>query len=408
LAIGRRGGKSFGILQWILLNSLGLLNGHSVAWVGPSDAIIAEARSWIKSWLEPLITGPSPGSLGYHLINGANIDFWSAAPGAKQPLRSRGYSCCVIDEAAYIVGMRQLVDASIRPALGLAQGKLCFISTPHGRGDFEYYYKEAQKTGLAIHAPSSVNPSFTTKELERLRKITPELDFRQEYLAEFLDREGALLKRDQIRFGIAPEREAFRSLVLGIDIALSSKQRADYTALVVAGVDEINRHWIIHVARWRADWPTTFANILRYFNAWNPHLIMTENVAFQELAIREMMDAGMPVSAIKPSLDKESRFAVVHMQYSMGMVWHNEGLDPDYESELLTFPQSAHDDFVDATVFAVGALNFRIRMGWGVSAGASWGGNLPHEKQKLKVYDALGNCFEGSKLMLPNPEKPDA
>jgi hypothetical protein len=136
ICLGRRGGKSFISLLWALLNRLGLLAGYSCAWVAPSDKVLGEVRSWVKAWLEPFITGPSPGALGYRLQNGADLDFWSASPNAPQPLRSRGYACCVIDEAAhYAINLRDTVDAAIRPALALAEGKLLFISTPKGRND---------------------------------------------------------------------------------------------------------------------------------------------------------------------------------------------------------------------------------------------------------------------------------
>ena len=80
-------------------------------------------------------------------------------------------------------------------------------------------------------------------------------------------------------------------------------------------------------------------------------MIQTENVLFQEVAIREMVDAGLPISAIRPSTDKETRFAPVHLRYSLGRVWHAEGLDPQFLSEILGFPQSKNDDQVDALVF---------------------------------------------------------
>ncbi|MGA8660109.1 MAG: hypothetical protein WB586_28655 [Chthoniobacterales bacterium] len=51
-------------------------------------------------------------------------------------------------------------------------------------------------------------------------------------------------------------------MAFGLDIALSSKQRADWSALVIAVVDAMDRHVIVHAVRWRADWPTTFQKVL--------------------------------------------------------------------------------------------------------------------------------------------------
>jgi predicted phage terminase large subunit-like protein len=395
ICLGRRGGKSFIALLWVLLNRLGLLAGNSVAWVAPSDKVLGEARSWVKAWLDPFIVGPSPGGLGYRLQNGADLDFWSASPNAPQPLRSRGYACCVIDESShYNINLRDTVDAAIRPALALSEGKLMFISTPSGRGDFYYYFVEAQKTGLALHGSSLVNPHFSEAEYKRLQRVTEPLLFRQEYGAEFLERSGALLRREQIRYGQPPPIETFRSVVAGLDLALSTKQRADYTAVTIAGVDRQDRRWVLAAYRWRLDWPDTFARILSLNDIWHFGVIQTEQVAFQELAVREMIDAGLPVTTMIPRGDKESRFAVIHQRYAMGLVWHNESLDAEYESEMLSYPLSDHDDWLDATTLALGTLfrELRTAMSEG-NSGATWGSGLGHERNRRPavMYDIHGN-----------------
>jgi predicted phage terminase large subunit-like protein len=374
ICLGRRGGKSFISLLWVLLNRLGLLAGYSCAWVAPSDNVLGEVRSWVKAWLDPFIVGPSPGALGYRLQNGADLDFWSASPNAPRPLRSRGYACCVIDEAAhYAINLRDTVDAAIRPALALAEGKLLFISTPKGRNDFLYFYEQAQREGLAIHGSSLVNPHFTELAYRRLERVTEPLLFRQEYGAEFVEREGSLLKREQLRHGEPPALAEFRKIAAGLDIALSSKQRADYTALVVTGLDYQGRAWVLHAARWRADWPTTFGRVLSYHQSWNFAELATEKVAFQELALREMIDAGLPVSAVDASKDKETRFGPIHLRYSLGTIWHAQALaGSEFEGELLSFPLSAHDDFVDALVFGLSAVDNRLGSGWNGSNFPRW------------------------------------
>jgi predicted phage terminase large subunit-like protein len=370
--IGRRAGKTHCGLLIAITAPKGLLVGQDVAWLGPNDKVIAESKSWFKAWCGPMIVGASPGGIGYTLANGSLIDWWPAGPNAKQPVRSRGYGIIIVDECGFIPGLKLLVDAALRPALAIDEGMLVLIGTPFGKSgsDFYDFHLEAKRTGLAYHAPSSVNPLLKSSELERLRKTTDELTFRQEYGAEFLDRAGSLLRRDQIRKGEPPQE--FKLIAFGFDIALSSKQRADYTALVVAGLDFEGRQWVLLAARWRSDWPTTFERLLRYNETWNPHLIHTENVAFQELAIREMIDAGLPITALKPSADKETRFAPIHLRYSLGQIWHAESLDPEFESELLAFPQAAHDDFVDALVCALSGLDNRLRQGWGKGSGVQW------------------------------------
>ena len=138
--------------------------------------------------------------------------------------------------------------------------------------------------------------------------------------------------------------------------------------------------------------------VLNYFEAWKPHIIKTEQVAFQELAIREMVDAGLPVTAIKPSTDKETRFAPIHLRYSLGEVWHAESLmGSEFEAELLSFPVAgagSHDDQVEACVLALGALDRKIRSGWATGDGSaeSFRG-LPHERARKRIW-TKDSCFE--------------
>jgi predicted phage terminase large subunit-like protein len=393
--IGRRAGKTHGALLIAITGPKGLLAGYDVAWLGPTDKVIAESKSWFKSWCGPLIVGASPGGLGYKLANGSVIDWWPAGPNAKQPVRSRGYGTVIVDECGFIAGLKLLIDSAVKPALAIDEGMLVLIGTPYGKTGADFYdlYREAQRSGVAYHAPSSVNPHLKATELERLRKTTDELTFRQEYGAEFLDKAGSLLRREQIKKGQPPLIESFKTIAFGLDIALSSKQRADYTALVVSGVDEQGRHWILHAVRWQSDWPTTFERVLRYNEAWQPHVIQTEQVAFQELAIREMIDAGLPITAIRPSTDKETRFAPVHLRYSLGQIWHAERLDSDFESEVLAFPQAKNDDQVDALVFGLTALDKKLRTAWTEeNSGAHWA-PLPHEKKPWVINNPDGSVM---------------
>jgi hypothetical protein len=61
-------------------------------------------------------------------------------------------------------------------------------------------------------------------------------------------------------------------------------------------------------------------------------------------------------------------------------------LDPDFEGELLAFPQPKNDDFVDACGFALVALDKKLRTAWSESStGEHWAPALPHEK-KVKIF----------------------
>jgi hypothetical protein len=150
---------------------------------------------------------------------------------------------------------------------------------------------------------------------------------------------------------------------------------------------------------------------LSYHQTWRFALIQTEKVAFQELAVREMVDAGLPVTALVPVGDKESRFAVVHQRYALGLVWHNETLDVEYENEMLSFPLSENDDWLDSTALALSTLFRELRTALSdEGSGASWSSRLGHEKKPKSIaYDRWGNAIDlltwGNDVLSPEEEE---
>jgi|SRR5271165_3155439 len=384
LCCGRRAGKTFVAMLWALTAKGGVLAAGHVCWIAPDDKRLAEARSWAKAWLAPLLVPGNPGSIGIDLSNGGRLDFWSAGPQAPQPARGRGYDLCVIDEAAFISGLRLMVDASIRPALALSGGRMLMISTPRGMNSFREYYQEAERSGVAFHAPSTMNPELKASELEQIRRTTAPIIFEQEYLGRFVEQAGCLMKHEYVRKGAAPSIESFLTLSFGLDIALATHDRSDYSALVVAGISRQRQLWILMARRWRKTWPESVALLADYNRIWKPQIAVCEQVAFQELCVRDLLKVGLPLIGLKVSKGKEERFLPVLSRFAIGEILIADTIDSEFLAELMSFPESAFDDQVDSLVYSVGGLVSEIRDAWSpeLSSGAQWGGRLPHEKRK--------------------------
>jgi hypothetical protein len=134
----------------------------------------------------------------------------------------------------------------------------------------------------------------------------------------------------------------------------------------------------------------TVVLLAEYNRIWQPQIAICEQVAFQELACRDLERAGLPLVPLKVSKGKEERFLPVLTKYALGTIWHADTLDPEFEAELLSFPESAHDDWVESLTFAVAGLQKEIRDAWSPDLGsaAHWGRSvLPHEKPKTIGYE---------------------
>jgi phage terminase large subunit-like protein len=392
LRCGRRSGKTHAALIWALTAKGGLAEGGHVCWLGPKDKTIAEARSWAKHWWGPIISGASPGAIGFDFVNGSRLDFWTAGPNSRSPVRSRGYSLAICDEAAEITELRLLLDACVRPALALSGGRILLISTPRGRNDFYDLWLEAKRGGLVFHAPSEINKALSLSELKEIRRNTAPIEFEQEYRAEFVEKSGAMMKREWLRVAPPPPIESFQTLTFGVDLAIGVRARSDFTAISICGVDALKRKWVLSVDRWRKGWMETRARLRELDRIWHPTIIVMENVSFQNLACTALSsEDGLSIVPFTVHEDKETRFLPIVAKYSMGEVWHSDTLTEEFTGELLSFPIVPHDDQVDSLVCGLMYLYAEARAEWSDRSGGNrwsqWGavsGELPHEVLKRK------------------------
>jgi phage terminase large subunit-like protein len=154
-------------------------------------------------------------------------------------LRGEGLDFCVMDECAFM--KKEAWTEAIRPSLSDRQGKALFISTPRGRNWFweNYQHGLAGNEGWASFSfPTSSNPYIAETEIEAAKRDLPELIFRQEYLAEFIDDEGSVFRRVQeaIRTEMIDQPVKDRQYIAGVDVAAS----VDYTVISVMDVQSKN------------------------------------------------------------------------------------------------------------------------------------------------------------------------
>lgn len=149
---------------------------------------------------------------------------------------------------------------------------------------------------------------------------------------------------------------------MGVDLASSEKERADYTARVTTAEDEEGNFYVLSVYRDKRE--THHAEFV--VDGWMayPHmdLVIVENQQFQSTLVRQIMAdyPRIPVLGKKSDVDKTTRARAAASRYEGRKVFHHRSLQGgDFESELLMFPKG-HDDMVDALGFSMdlGATNF--------------------------------------------------
>jgi predicted phage terminase large subunit-like protein len=348
---GRRWGKT--VLAEAALAEC-ITTGDPAAYFAPTYKMLMDVWRTVKKDFAAVIADTNESEKRITYINGGQLDFWSLDN--YDAVRGRKYRRVVIDEAAMVTNLEEAWTMAIRPTLADYKGDAWFFSTPKGRNYFHTLSERAvtDETWSYWQMPTVANPYIDATEVEAARNELPSLVFQQEFLAEFIDVQGALVKREHLTHVPSDRVPSGLRYGMGVDLAISKSETADYTAIVVVGYDpESGRRYVVDVWRGKVSFHEVVDTVKQYAAKWKPQRINIEAVQYQVAVVQELLrKTSLPVKAIKPDRDKVTRFHAVLARYEQLLVTHVTNLDPHFERELLSFPISDHDDMVDALVYA--------------------------------------------------------
>lgn len=296
--------------------------------------------------------------LSVRFQNGSRV---LALPGSEKTIRGlSAVTLFIEDEAA---GVPDELYKSIRPMLAVSQGRLILMSTPRGmQGHFFDIWEHGEgweKIEVKAEQCPRISPDFLAEERRELGPIW----FEQEYQCAFVAAGATRIKREWLRYDDRPPQDL--KISMGVDLAISEKATADYTAAAVLGRDRDGVIYVLDIQRLRTSFSQQKDFIHQIAEKWRPAVIGIEDVAYQKAMVQEIA-AGTThnVRGIKPDKDKISRFAPLEGRYELGQVVHLRGLPPDFERELLAFPMADHDDMIDAMSIAFKAFDEMATMSY--------------------------------------------
>lgn len=129
------------------------------------------------------------------------IEIYFHSADKEDSLRGQGLDGLVVDEAGFLKRGRWATE--LRPSLSDKKGWAILIGTPKGRNEFYTFYVRGQDPEYANWMSWSFSSYVNTlpnggyiewSEIEALRDELPELIYRQEILAEFLEGEGVVFR----------------------------------------------------------------------------------------------------------------------------------------------------------------------------------------------------------------------
>jgi predicted phage terminase large subunit-like protein len=145
------------------------------------------------------------------------------------------------------------------------------------------------------------------------------------------------------------DKKKHKQFYITADLAISEKERADYTAIVVGGLDATGQLHIVNCIRERLSGDEIVATLLSLQKVYNPLAVGIEDTqiskAIGPYLNRAMMESGiyMNVVMLKPHRqDKIQRARSIQARMRAGMVKFDKQADwwLTFEDECLSFPRA--------------------------------------------------------------------
>lgn len=184
--------------------------------------------------------------------------------------------------------------------------------------------------------------------------------YSQEYLNIPLDEANAFFRKNDLVPLMLEDKKKKLNYYITADLAISEKERADYSAFVVGGIDEGGILQVRNVIRERMDGQTIVETMLALQRTYNPIVFGVEETQISKAIgpyLREAMyksNTFLNLVPLKPSRqDKITRARSIQARLRAGAVKFDKSGDwyDTLESEMLRFPRDKHDDQVDALAY---------------------------------------------------------
>ena len=194
----------------------------------------------------------------------------------------------------------------------------------------------------------------TQESLDEKRKDLGETSWQREMLLKVVAEEGQLIKETDIHYYDKLPMINRGARGHGVDLAISEKDTADYTAMVDGDIyfSEDNGKPLLYIL------PEPFhkrCGLEKLEDAMRAkqisstgHIFYVENVGYQKVAINDMQMKGLNVTPFTPVSDKRSRLQVVAPAIKNGTILFPRNGCADLINEVINFGVEAHDDLCDS------------------------------------------------------------
>lgn len=202
----------------------------------------------------------------------------------------------------------------------------------------------------------------------------------REKMCQAISPDSQKFKKSYFRYYEIPPKLSEMNIYTAVDLAISEKPNADYSAIVTVGVNSAGHWFVLDVEYGRYDPTTTMDAIFSAVQKWRPLAVGIEGVSYQR-ALQHFLEKEMPqrgiffrITPLKAGTQKDAKYLridTLQPRFAVGTVWFKERAVwlPEMESELLAYPHGLRDDVIDAFAYIeqMASTPFMTNTGEGVS-----------------------------------------
>lgn len=198
-------------------------------------------------------------------------------------------------------------------------------------------------------------------EMER-QKTMSETAWYREYLLKIISTEEQVVQPEWIQFYNKVPTDGFRSIAIGIDLAVSEKESADYTAMVTGHVYGYGKNMMIYIQPNPINARIPFPVQTEYIKALvatekqkhNRVKLYIEDVGYQKALVQVFESQKYDVIGVPTGrTDKTARLRLTTSSIKEGRVLFPEKGCDELLMQLTGFGKETHDDLADAFAILV-------------------------------------------------------
>ncbi len=196
------------------------------------------------------------------------------------------------------------------------------------------------------------------KKLER--SVANRIAWEREYMLHLVPDDEQIITHKMIHHYKRvpdPVRDQYSRVIVGVDLAISEHDKADFTAILAIDVIGSGENMRMYVrpnpVNKRLSFSATIDQLKQLSTSEDQPKLYVEQVGYQAAVVQVLMADGLDVTGSVPKAEKRARLNMIADKINRGIILFPERGVDELITQLVGFGVEKHDDLVDALTLAV-------------------------------------------------------